>query len=196
MIAYASGCAPKQIETLNPPSPSWIVRVPKRPKLAATPASMGGKRIKGRKRQFMVDSLGLLLGILVHSAEIYDGEGGEWLLNEVKDRYPALAKLFVDNTYRGQFVTYATEDLHLEVEIGSKPKGVPGFVVLPQRWKVERSIAWAGRNRRLSKDFERLPESSEAFIYLAFISLMLKRLYPYPNRRKPYAPSLNKQIAA
>lgn len=150
----------------------------------------------GRNRHFLVDSMGLLLGILVHSADISDSEGGEWLMIEFADRYPRLRTLFADNAYQGEFVELIKRYFDIDVQIVSKEPGQQGFVVLPKRWIVERSIAWAARNRRLSKDYERLPESTEAFVYLAFIQLMLHRLAPDASRRKPYEPKRQLPLAA
>lgn len=156
--------------------------------------STGGKKVTGRKRQLLVDTEGLLVGTLVHSADIQDREGGEWLLIEVAAHSPRLTKIFADQGYSGEFVTTARRLFGLEVEIVKKDRTQPGFAVLPQRWKVERSIAWTNRNRRLSKDYEHTPESSEAWIYLAFIHLMLKRLHPDKKVRTPYGPPLNPGI--
>lgn len=150
----------------------------------------------GRNRHFLVDSMGLLLGILVHSADITDGEGGEWVMIDFARRYPRLEKLFADGAYQGEFVEWVKRRFDVDVQIVSKEPGQKGFIVLPKRWVVERSIAWACRNRRLSKDYERLPESTEAFIYLAFIRLMLHRLAPDTSRRKPYQSSQDLPLAA
>ncbi len=150
----------------------------------------------GRNRHFLVDTMGLLLGILVHSADISDSEGGEWVMLKFADRYPRLQKLFADGAYQGEFVEWIKRYFDIDVEIVSREPGQQGFVVLPKRWIVERSIAWATRNRRLSKDYERLPESTEAFVYLAFIQLMLHRLAPDVSRRKPYQSRQDLPLAA
>ncbi len=113
----------------------------------------------------------MLLAQMVHSADIQDREGGQWLLVEYARRYPKLAKIFADQGYSGEFIKTAKR-LGIEVEIVKKEAGQTGFVVLPKRWMVERSIGWINRNRRLSKDYEHTSESSESWVYLAFIHLI------------------------
>ena len=139
---------------------------------------MGGKRINGRKRQFLVDTNGLLLRVLVHPADISDTEGAEWLLAEHHCSFRRLTTIRVDEGYKQGLQDWASEYTSLTIEVIEKPAEQKGFAVIPKRWVVERSIAWCGRNRRASKEYERNPESSEAFIYLGSISLLLNRLYP------------------
>ena len=140
---------------------------------------MGGKKIKGRKRQVLVDTNGLLLRVLVHTADISDTEGGIWMLANYRDAFPRLHTIRVDQGYKEGLVTEAATYYHLTIAIVTKPADQVGFAVIPKRWVVERTFAWLGRNRRLSKDYESLPECSEAWIYLASLHLMLKRRTSY-----------------
>lgn len=139
---------------------------------------MGGKRITGRKRQALVDTNGLLLRVLVHPADISDTEGGVWMLANHRDAFPRLTTIRVDQGYKDSLVQEAATSYRVTIAVITKPADQVGFAVIPKRWVVERSFAWLGRHRRLSKDYESLPECSEAWIYLAAIHLMLKRLTP------------------
>jgi transposase len=126
----------------------------------------------------LVDTNGFLLRVLVHPADITDSEGGEWILVDHRNSFPRLKVVRVDEGYKGWFVEWAGRYVHISIEVIEKPSDQQGFQVIPKRWVVERTFAWLGRNRRLSKDYERLPEYSESWIYLASIHLMLKRLAP------------------
>ena len=137
---------------------------------------MGGKRIIGRKRQALVDTNGLLLRVLVHTADISDTEGGVWMLANHRTAFPRLTTIRVDQGYKDGLVQEAATYYQVTIAVIAKPVDQVGFAVIPKRWVVERTFAWLGRNRRLSKDYESLPECSEAWIYLASIHLMLKRL--------------------
>ena len=148
----------------------------------------GGKKIGGRKRHILVDTAGLLLKARVHAADITDREGARLLLDKVSDEFPRLQHVWADMGYRGKAVEWIKEHLGWTVEIVKQPRRwfrvaegeevpfVPAFVVLPRRWVVERTFAWIGRYRRMSKDYEYLTETSEAMIYATMIRLMLKRL--------------------
>ena len=137
-----------------------------------------GKRIKGKKRHILVDTLGLLLHAVVHPADIQDRDGGALLLSTLFGAYPFLLKLFADAGYQGpQFATEVAQVLpYLCVEIVKRSDQTNGFVVLPMRWVVERTLAWLNRCRRLAKDFENLSRNALAFIQLASIRLMLRKL--------------------
>jgi putative transposase len=113
--------------------------------------------------------------VSVHAADISDAVGGEFVLVDLGRLAERLTKLFADQAYQG-LVEWVKAEYGLDLEIVVKAKNQKGFVVLPQRWKVERSIAWLCRNRRLSKDYEYHTECSEAMIYLASIHLLIKRL--------------------
>jgi transposase len=120
----------------------------------------------------------LLLHAIVHPADIQDRDGGVLLLSTLFGMYPFLAKLFADAGYQGpQFADAVARCLpHLVVEIVKRSEQAKGFVVLPMRWVVERTLAWLNRCRRLAKDFENLTDNALAFLRLASIRLMLRRL--------------------
>jgi putative transposase len=130
----------------------------------------------GRKRHILVDTLGLLLVVLVHAADIQDSDGAKLLLRRALGRFPRLRRIWVDQGYKAHFVAWARAVTGWAVEVVVRPKEQRGFAVLPKRWIVERTFAWLGRCRRLSKDYEALPATGEAWIHLAMIHLMLKRL--------------------
>src|SRR5436190_10381036 len=137
-----------------------------------------GKKIKGKKRHLLVDTLGLLLHAIVHPADIQDRDGGILLLATLFGMYPFLKKLFADGGYQGpEFHKALTRILpQLETEIIKRSDHAKGFVVLPRRWVVERTIAWLNRCRRLAKDWENLNRKALAFLRLASIRLMLRKL--------------------
>ena len=145
--------------------------------------------MSGRKRHLLVDTTGLLLAVHVHPADVADRDGAQTLLAPLGARFPRLAHLWVDAAYQGHCATWITETLGWAVEVvrkarrwvrwpaDSEPPPLPsGFQVLPRRWVVERTFAWLGRYRRLSKDYEALPATEEAWIYLAMSRLMVARL--------------------
>ncbi len=148
---------------------------------------MGEKKVAGRKRQVLVDTLGNLLAVLVHSAGWSDAEGGAWLLFERTSHLTRLLLIWADQAYRGELVDDVHELLDLELAIVERSPEQRGFLVLPRRWVVERSLGWFSRNRRLSKDYEKLPAVSEALIYIASIHRMLKHLRPNSRARRPYS---------
>jgi putative transposase len=132
--------------------------------------------VKGRKRHIVVDTLGLLLRCVVHPANVQDRDGAKLVLKELAERFPRLRKVWADGGYAGQLVEQAKDWGKWVLEIVKRPESLQGFQVLPHRWIVERTFAWLGRFRRLSKDYEALTETSEAMIQLAMIRLMLRRL--------------------
>lgn len=135
----------------------------------------GGKQVKGRKRHIVVDTQGLLLGVVVTEANGQDRWGAAAVVMEDSCQIDSLELLWVDAGYSGERFATAIEVLcGANVEVVKRHH--PGFQVLPRRWVVERTFAWLGRYRRLSKDYELLPEVSEAMIYASMISLMLNRL--------------------
>ena len=135
-------------------------------------------QIKGNKRHILVDTVGLLLHAVVHPADIQDRDGGVLLLSTLFGMYPFLKKLFADAGYQGpQFAMAVAQILpELAVEIVKRSDQASGFVVLPMRWVVERTLAWLNRCRRLAKDFENLSHNALAFLRLASIRLMLRKL--------------------
>ena len=140
------------------------------------------KKVNGRKRHLVVDTLGLVVAAVVHSAGIQDRDGAKLVLNKMIGRFPRLKKILADGIYNGGIAEWAKEvgGWILELVVRPEPKeGEPKkFEVLPWRWIVERTFAWLGRYRRLSKDYEGTEESSESWIYLAMTHLMLRRLDP------------------
>ena len=132
----------------------------------------------GRKRHVVVDTLGLLLAVAVHAASIQDRDGAKLVLAKLLGRFPRLRLIWVDGGYAGKLIEWALAFGGWALEVVKRPEGSTGFAVLSRRWVVERTFAWLGRCRRLSKDYEALPETGEAWIHLAMIHLMLKRLAP------------------
>src|SRR5450830_163538 len=137
-----------------------------------------GKLIKGKKRHVLVDMQGLLLHGIVTSASVQDRDGGIMLLATLFGMFPFLEKLFADSAYEGPIFHTALASIlpSLKTEIVKRSDQVKGFVVLPKRWIVERSIAWLNRCRRLAKDWENLNLSALVFLRLASIRLMLRKL--------------------
>ena len=137
-----------------------------------------GKKVAGRKRHILVDTLGLLLVVKVSAANVQDRDGAKLVFAEIKDRMPRLFLIWADGGYRGKLIAWVAANCLWLLEIVKRNDAMKGFVVLPRRWVVERTFAWLGRNRRLSKDYERACESSEAWIYVSMVDLMLRRLRP------------------
>lgn len=137
-----------------------------------------GKKIKGKKRHILVDTQGLMLQAIVHAADIQDRDGGAMLLATLFGLYPFLLKLYADGGYQGPEFRKALAAIfaQIEVEIVKRSDTAKGFVVLPRRWVVERTLAWLGRCRRLAKDWECLNEKARAFLLMASIRLMVRRL--------------------
>lgn len=134
-----------------------------------------GKKIAGRKRHVVVDTLGLLLAVVVTAANVSDVAGARQVLSRARDWGPRLRLLWADQAYAG-VVGWAAATYRWTVQLVRKLAEQHTFTVLPRRWVVERSFGWWGRCRRLSKDYERLPAVSETFIHLAMIHLLLHRL--------------------
>ncbi len=142
-----------------------------------------GKRVKGRKRHILVDTLGNLLHVVVHPAALQDRTGAKLLLQTVPEAlYQRLERIWADGGYRGKLVKWVKKTFNVVLEIvlrlRSDDVAVAGFAVLPKRWIVERTLAWLGRYRRLSKDYEQLLENSEGMVLLASIHRLLKHLAP------------------
>jgi putative transposase len=136
-----------------------------------------GKRIKGRKRHIVTDTEGFPLAVLVHEANIQDPHGAVPLLRMLRRRFPQLGHIFADRIYRGPQLLNAIADCGpWTIEIVKRPPGVKGFQLLPRRWVVERTFAWLGRSRRLAKDFEATVASATAWLLLASIRLLSRRL--------------------
>jgi len=140
-----------------------------------------GKKVKGRKRHIVVDTLGLILAVVVHTANIQDRDGAKLVFDVIADRYPSLELVWADSAYAGEELQEHVDDIRredqeIDIEIVKRTDDMKGFVVLPWRWIVERTIGWLNKYRRLSKDYEILPSSSEAWIQIAMISNMTRRL--------------------
>lgn len=135
-----------------------------------------GKKIKGIKRHILVDTMGLLLIVVVHIASIQDRDGAKLVLEKVSTRFPRLKRIWADGGYAGKLIDWVKNTCQAVLEIVKRNADILGFKVLPHRWVVERTFGWLNRYRRLAKNYERLPESSEAMVQIAMIRLMLRRL--------------------
>lgn len=134
------------------------------------------KRIKGRKRHILVDTLGLLLGVLVTPANITERAGAQDLLKRTLGWFTWLRLLWVDGGYHGEAFTRWVQGLGAKLKVQVVKRSDPGFKVLPRRWVVERTFAWFMRQRRLVRDYETTETSAEAWIYIAMIRIQLRRL--------------------
>jgi putative transposase len=136
-----------------------------------------GKKVKGRKIHALVDSEGLPMRVVVHSAEIQDRDGAGLVLDKIRRRFRWLELIWADGGYNAWQVDASVAKVpRLCLEIVKRSDSTKGFVVLPRRWVVERTFSWFGRNRRLAKDFENLAETLTTFVTLASIQLALRRL--------------------
>jgi putative transposase len=134
------------------------------------------KQVNGRKRHLLVDTLGLLLLVVVTAASVQERDGARLLFKRLRGRCKKLRLIWVDGGYRGSLVGWVAEHLRFRLRVVLRTDKQQGFKVLPRRWVVERTFGWLNQYRRLSKDYEVLPASSEAFIYIAMTRLMLRRL--------------------
>lgn len=125
-----------------------------------------------------MDTLGLILSLVVHPASVQDRDGAVWVLRKLRGTFPRLRRIWADGGYAGRLVKWAKTHGGWALEIVKRSDHLVGFTVLPQRWIVERTPAWLGRYRRLSKDCESLPDRSEWMIHLAMINLTVHRLIP------------------
>jgi putative transposase len=149
----------------------------------------GGKLVKGRKRHIVVDTMGCIIAVWVHAANMFDGKAARHVLAYALVTVDSIRKIWADSAYAGaELAQWLAERFACALEVVKKPRGVRGFQVLPRRWVVERTFAWLGRSRRLSKDYERSPESSEAQVYLASARLLLRQL---TDNQTSYSPLPN-----
>ena len=149
----------------------------------------GGKKIKGRKRHLLVDTLGLLLAVVITSAHVDDGAAAMDLLTQISAQdFPRLETIFGDTKYHNHALEewLAKNRPGWRIEVKARPEGSKGFTPVRKRWVVERTNAWNGRARRNSKDYERKPESAAAMIYLSNIHLLLRKLAPSTQREFHY----------
>ena len=152
----------------------------------------GGKKIKGRKRHLLVDTLGLLVAVLITSAAVDDGTAAPQLLGQISaESFPRLETIFGDNKYHNHALKAWLVEHRPDwrVEVSTRPEGTKGFTPLRKRWVVERTNAWNGRSRRNSKDYERRVESSAAMIQISNVHLMLRRLAPVAQPKFNYPDS-------
>lgn len=140
----------------------------------------GGKKINGRKRHILTDTMGNLLTVVVHAANIGERAGAKTLLSQAAEwLWTRLEKILADEGYTGEeFQKWVEDTFDVVLELAQRPPDQKGFVPLPIRWVVERTFAWLGRYRRLSKDYERLTENSQGMVYLASIDRLLNHLAP------------------
>lgn len=151
----------------------------------------GGKKVNGRKRHLLVDTLGIVLKIHVTAASTGDRDGAVLLLDGIRAQFPRLRYGWADQGYRGAFLDWARQAAGVELQVvvrrdggmrrswapaGAPPRVVPRFAVVPRRWVVERTFAWLGRYRRLARDYEYLPATSENAVYLAMSVILLHRM--------------------
>jgi transposase len=147
-----------------------------------------GKKVNGRKRHVVVDTLGLLVVVLVTAASVQDRDGGRLVLDQARIAMPSIALVWADGGYAGRCVQFARRFLRITLQIVKRPDGQHTFEVLPRRWVVERTLSWLVRCRRLDHDYERLTEHAEAMVKWSMIGLMARRLAPTPGRR-PWQPA-------
>ena len=135
------------------------------------------KMVKGRKRHILTDTIGLLVAAIVHAADIQDRDGAPRLLRAMRSAFPWLRHVFADSAYAGGKLQNALAKFgNWTIEIIKRSDVARGFIVLPRRWVVERTLAWLNRNRRLAKDFEATIESATTWLYIASVKLMSRRL--------------------
>ena len=136
-----------------------------------------GKKVKGRKRHILTDTTGLMVNAVVHAADIQDRDGAPAVLGAVRSAFPWLRHVFADGGYAGEKLRTALDELgQWTLEIVKRAADANGFEVLPRRWVVERTLAWLNRNRRLAKDFEASIASAEAWLFIASVQLIARRI--------------------
>ena len=137
-----------------------------------------GKKVKGRKRHILVDTLGLLLVVIVTVADVQDRDGAKLLFRKLLGSCKKVRRIWVDGGYRGELLNWVKVNFKFVLAVVLRSDEQKGFVLLPRRWVVERTFAWLNHHRRLSKDYEVFPKTSATFIIIAMTRLMLRRLQP------------------
>ena len=148
-------------------------------KCTAVPGERGydaGKKVNGRKRHILVDTLGLLLAVVVTAASVQDRDGARLLLSRLPGGCKKLRKIWVDGGYAGRLLEWVTDHFRFSLAVVLRPKETRKFVLLPRRRVVERTFGWLNHSRRLSKSYERLTQTDQAWIYIAMTRIMLNRL--------------------
>jgi putative transposase len=147
-------------------------------------ATTRGKKINGRKRHLLVDVMGLVLVVWISAGSVQDRDGAVPVLQEGHREFPTLEKVWVDGAYQGKVIDDVEAETGITIEMVKRTDDMKGFVVLPKRWIGERTFGWLGKYRLLSKEYERTLQSSKTDIFLAMISLMLRRLTTPADERK------------
>jgi len=142
----------------------------------------GFKRVKGRKRHIIVDTMGYVLAVLVHAANLVDTNMARHVVSRLLEVNDTVKVIFADGGYMSGFINWCAENTQVAVEVVKR--NCRGFKVLPKRWVVERTFGWLSRQRRLSRDYERLPKTSETMIYVSMTKIMLQHLCPKENTWK------------
>jgi len=176
-----SNCCSKRAKPLvgkRAPRPGSSTASRSRPPRAAGRAvTNAAKKVKGRKRHIVTDTTGLMVGAAVHPADVQDRDGALLVIETIHDLFPWLRHLFADSAYSGdKILKTLTKFGRWSIEIVKRMADTVGFEVLPRRWLVERTLAWLNRNRRLAKDFEASIESAQAWVYVASLQLLIRRL--------------------
>ena len=135
----------------------------------------GSKKIQGRKRHIVTDTLWLIIAVVIHSADIQEREGAKLFMGQLRYRFPRLKKILADGGYTGELIEWVLRGFGWTLEIVHKVAGIGGFNVLPKRWVVERTFGWFNFNRRLAKDYETNVDCSTAFVHLTMCRIMLNR---------------------
>jgi putative transposase len=168
-----------RVQENREPDPSAGVLDSQSVKATRTTGTRGydaGKKINGRKRHLLVDTLGLLVFVVVHVGSIQDRDGAKPVLQGAATKSTRLAKVWADGAYAGKLIDWTSRECGWELDIVKRSDQAQGFEVLPRRWVVERTLSWISNYRRLSKDYEYWESTSETMIQLAMTRVMLQRL--------------------